>query len=104
MANLEPNRPLDYGVMAPEYCDPDLRRRALAALMPPGVPSGEPIALESDAQMDVRRYIMQLEDALLRHHWGGMPDGQIAELLKCATGLDIEGRSRELMAMASVDA
>lgn len=100
--SVEQHRPLDYGILAPEACDAELRQRVLRALKP-GV-DGADIQLDRAAQADVRRYIHQLEDALLRHHWGELPEGHIAELLRCATGLDIAGRNGEILAMTSEDA
>lgn len=103
MAHYEPqHRPGEYGILALDACDPELRKRVVGILRPDDC--GDEVQLDGAAREDLRRYIQQLEDALLRHHWGGLPDGHIAELLKCATGLDIAGRSRELLAMTAIDA
>ena len=91
----------DYGILNLEVCDPGLRERVIAAVHTALAPK---VALTADQLNDVGAYINQLEDALLRYHWGASERHQISELLKCQTGLDIEARSGELSAMAAVDA
>lgn len=94
-------KPTDYGIIKPDACDPGLRKRVIEALNPKD--SGGRLAGEEDIA-EVATYINQLEDALLRYHWGNMTHHEVLELLKCTTGLDIEARSQEINAMAAVDA
>ena len=60
--------------------------------------------LDKHQVTEIATYITQLEDALLRHHWGSMNHHEVLELLKCKTGLDIEGRMQQINAMVSEDA
>lgn len=90
----------DYGILKPEACDLELRSRVITAINPEH--SAGPLTQTERAE--VATYITQLEDALLRHHWGAMHHHQVLEILKCATGLDIEARAAALDAMMSEDA
>lgn len=98
---MNSHTPSDYGILNLEVCDPGLRQRVISAVHTSLAPT-EP--LSADQLNDIGAYINQLEDALLRYHWGASERHQISELLKCSTGLDIEARSGELSAMAAVDA
>lgn len=91
----------DYGILNPEACDPGLRGRVVAAIKPK---DSSELCLTPEQFTEIATYINQLEDALLRHHWGSMSDHAILELLKCSTGLDIEARSQEISAMTASDA
>lgn len=90
----------DYGILKPEACDPELRSRVISAINP----AHSPDPMSQAQREEVATYITQLEDALLRHHWGAMHHHQVLEILKCATGLDIEARASALDAMMSEDA
>lgn len=98
---MSQNTSSDYGILNLEVCDPDLRQRVIQAVHTTQAPK---VALTPDQINDIGVYISQLEDALLRYHWGVTDRHQISELLKCSTGLDIEARSGELGAMIAVDA
>lgn len=91
----------DYGILNLEVCDPGLRQRVIGAIHTQASPK---TALSPDQVNDICAYINQLEDALLRYHWGASEPHQISELLRCNTGLDIEARSGELAAMIASDA
>jgi hypothetical protein len=95
------NTSSDYGILNLEVCDPGLRHRVIGLVHTTLAPKD---ALTPDQTNDISVYINQLEDALLRYHWGGTERHQISELLKCNTGLDIEARSGELAAMIASDA
>lgn len=91
----------DFGILNLEACDPGLRLRVIETIHTGRAPK---VALSADQLNDIATYINQLEDALLRYHWGASEPHQISELLKCDTGLDIEARSGELAAMTAADA
>lgn len=91
----------DFGILNLDACDPGLRLRVIDTIHMDRAPK---IALNADQLNDIAAYINQLEDALLRYHWGASEPHQISELLKCTTGLDIEARSGELAAMTAADA
>ncbi len=97
-----PNENLaEFGILNPDACDAELRSRVLTLLL--SANQGDRVISKGDAN-DLATYITQLEDALLRYHWGGSNTHQINELLKCSTGLDIEARASELNAMTASDA
>jgi len=98
---MSQNTASDYGILNLEVCDPGLRQRVIQAIHTTHAPK---VALAPDQINDIRAYVNQLEDALLRYHWGVTERHQISELLRCNTGLDIEARSGELGAMVAVDA
>jgi hypothetical protein len=91
----------DYGIYNGDACDPLLRSRVLTAIQSQNN-GGEQFTAPQLAELAT--YITQLEDALLRYHWGAMGHHQINEILKCSTGLDIEARVGALAAMAASDA
>ncbi len=91
----------DFGIINLDACDPQLRLRVIDTVHLTRAPK---MALSADQLNDIATYINQLEDALLRYHWGLMEPHQISELLKCNTGLDIEARTGELAAMTALDA
>src|SRR5690606_25161219 len=91
----------DFGIVNLDACDPGLRLRVIEAIHTDRAPK---IALSANQLNDIATYINQLEDALLRFHWGASETHQVSELLKCNTGLDIEARSCELAAMTAADA
>lgn len=91
----------DFGILNKDACDPMLRSRVITTTNPGDRQSVE---LTTDQLAELATYINQLEDALLRYHWGNTDSHQINELLKCSTGLDIEARASELTAMAASDA
>lgn len=93
--------PSDYGIYSTEACDPDLRNRVISTVQSQKAAECQ---MEQQQLAELATYICQLEDALLRYHWGGMANHQINEILKCSTGLDIEARASELAAMAAEDA
>jgi hypothetical protein len=96
------NQPIsDYGIYNGDACDPMLRSRVLQAIQSQNS-SGENL---TETQLsELVTYITQLEDALLRYHWGAMGHHQINEILKCSTGLDIEARVSALVDMTASDA
>ena len=91
----------DFGILNLDACDPGLRLRVIDTIHTSCAPK---VALKPNQLNDIATYINQLEDALLRFHWGASETHQISELLKCTTGLDIEARSGELAAMTAADA
>jgi hypothetical protein len=91
----------DYGIYNADACDPMLRSRVISAIQNQTKSGSQ---LMPDQLAELITYICQLEDALLRYHWGGMEHHQIHEILKCSTGLDIEARASALAAMAASDA
>lgn len=96
----EPRAASEYSILKSDACDPELRNRVIHTINPP---ADTPPMTETQ-RAEVAAYITQLEDALLRHHWGAMHHHQVLEILKCATGLDIEGRAAALESMISEDA
>lgn len=93
--------PSDYGIYSAESCDPELRNRVINTVQYQQKTESQ---LGQEQLAELATYICQLEDALLRYHWGGMAHHQINQILKCSTGLDIEARASELAAMAAADA
>lgn len=91
----------DYGIYNADACDPQLRSRVVSTLQHQQAGKSQ---LSQEQLNELTTYICQLEDALLRYHWGGMANHQINEILKCSTGLDIEARASELATMAAADA
>lgn len=91
----------DYGILNPKACDPALRSRVVNCINPC---TEEKTCLSPEQLTEIATYINQLEDALLRFHWGAMGAHQINEILKCSTGLDMEARAGELDAMTASDA
>lgn len=91
----------DYGIYSADACDPELRKRVVDALQPP---QQSTVELDQKQVAELATYIGQLEDALLRYHWGDMERHEINEILNCSTGLDIEARANALAAMAAADA
>lgn len=91
----------DFGILNLDACDPELRLRVIDTIHLTRAPK---VVLGTEQLNDIAAYINQLEDALLRYHWGLMESHQISELLKCNTGLDIEARTGELAAMTALDA
>ena len=91
----------DFGILNLDACDPGLRLRVINTIHTERAPKNP---LSADQLNDIATYINQLEDALLRYHWGASEPHLISELLKCNTGLDIEARSGELAAMTAADA
>lgn len=92
----------DYGIYSADACDPLLRSRVIATLQQYQKEASPQLAQEQLTELAT--YISQLEDALLRYHWGGMEHHEIHEILKCSTGLDIEARANELASMTAADA
>lgn len=91
----------DFGILNKQACDPELRTRVASALKPQ---DEENATLAAESITEIATYINELEDALLRFHWGSMDKHQINELLKCSTGLDIEARANALFSMTESDA
>lgn len=91
----------DYGIYSAESCDPQLRSRVISTVQHQQTDDSQ---LSQEQLAELATYICQLEDALLRYHWGGMARHQINDILKCSTGLDIEARASELATMAAADA
>lgn len=92
----------DYGIYSADACDPLLRGRVIQTVQQQQKET--PPQLTQEQLTELATYIGQLEDALLRYHWGGMEHREIHEILKCSTGLDIEARASELASMAAADA
>src|SRR5690606_6806438 len=78
----------DYGIYSADACDPALRSRVVNNLQ-----ASAGATLNQEQMAELATYIGQLEDALLRYHWGGIERHDINEILKCSTGLDIEARA-----------
>lgn len=99
--SLERRSASEYGLLDRELCDTGLRARVIESINPLSKHNN---ALSDLERSEIATYITQLEDALLRHHWGAMQPFQIHEILKCATGLDMEMLSQALAEMIAVDA
>lgn len=91
----------DYGILNKDACDPFLRGRVVDYIKPDVAEHGP---LSNEQLTEIATYINELEDALLRSHWGAMDKHQVNELLKCSTGLDIEARANALSTMTASDA
>ena len=91
----------DYGIYNADACDIDLRNRVIKTVQQQ---RDEQAELGAEQLAELATYISELEDALLRYHWGALEHHQINEILKCSTGLDIEARASALDAMAAADA
>ncbi len=98
---LETRSASEYGLLDRTACDVGLRQRVIRMINPT-----EPSELcySPEDRVEMATYITQLEDAFLRHHWGVMEPHQIHEILKCATGLDMETLAQALADMTAVDA
>lgn len=91
----------DYGLLDRDACDIGLRQRVIGMI---NNNPGTDLTLNSEQRAELATYITQLEDALLRHHWGVLEPHRIHEILQCSTGLDMESMAQALADMASVDA
>lgn len=96
-----PRKSSDYGAVFPAINDAGLRTRVVKAIRAARSVNGENElpALDHDELREVVVYISELEDALLRHHWGQVQGNELLARLKSATGLDITQQIDDLDAL-----
>lgn len=78
----------DFGAVFPACKDEALRHRVAKAIHTARLDESKP--LDNDEIREVATYISELEDIILRHHWGEIQGDDLLCELKASTGLDIE--------------
>ncbi|MEQ1545805.1 hypothetical protein [Methyloglobulus sp.] len=87
----------DFGAVFSQCCDPNLRARVVKAIY--NARSNDIALLEHDELREVSTYICELEDALLRHHWGEVRGEKLLKQLKERTGFDVTAKANEYNAL-----
>lgn len=92
--SMERRKCSDFGAVFPATFDSKLRTRVVKAIH--GARKDVDSPIDINEIREIAAYISELEETILRHHWGEQNNSTLLGDLKSKTGLDIESNIKKL--------